>query len=47
VLLEDKFFSNRAYFVIDRAGIVRWSFVEAKLSDRRDNAELLAQLAAV
>ena len=47
VLLEDKFFSNRSYFVIDRDGILRWSFVEEKLSDRRDNAELLAQLAAV
>ena len=47
VLLEDKFFSNRAYFVIDKAGILRWSFVEAKLSDRRDNAELLSQLEAV
>ena len=47
VLLEDKFFSNRAYFVIDQTGILRWSFVEAKLGDRRDNAELLSQLAAV
>jgi peroxiredoxin len=47
VLLENKFFSNRSYFVIDRQGILRWSFVEAKLGDRRDNAELLAQLEAV
>jgi len=47
VLLEDKFFSNRSYFVIDRDGILRWSFVEEKLGDRRDNAELLSQLAAV
>jgi len=47
VLLEDKFFSNRAYFVVDKAGILRWSFVEAKLSDRRDNSELLSQLEAV
>ena len=47
VLLEDKFFANRAYFVIDRDGILRWSFVEEKLSDRRDNAELLERIAAV
>ena len=47
VLLEDKFFANRAYFVIDRDGILRWSFVEAKLGDRRDNAELLERLNAV
>ena len=47
VLLEDKFFANRSYFVIDREGILRWSFVEEKLSDRRDNAELLSRLEAV
>ena len=43
-LLEDKFHSSRAYFVIDRKGTVRWSFVEASTGNRRDNAELLAQL---
>ena len=47
VLNEDKFFSNRAYVIIDPKGIVRWAFVETKLSDRRDNAELLSQLEAV
>jgi peroxiredoxin len=46
VLNEDKFFSNRAYVIVDAKGIVRWAFVETKLSDRRDNAELLAQLEA-
>ncbi|HTS86894.1 MAG TPA: redoxin domain-containing protein [Gemmatimonadales bacterium] len=43
-LLEDKFHSSRAYFVIDRKGTLRWSFVEASTGNRRDNAELLAQL---
>jgi len=47
VLNEDKFFSNRAYVIVDPKGIVRWAFVETKLSDRRDNAELLSQLEAV
>ena len=40
-LLEDKFFSNRAYFLIDKQGALRWMHTEAKLGDRRDDAELL------
>jgi peroxiredoxin len=43
-LLEDKFFSNRAYILIDRQGVVRWTFAEAKLGSRRENAELLGEL---
>jgi peroxiredoxin len=46
-LLEDKFFSNRAYVVIDRNGIVRWAFAEDATRNKRDNAELLAQLQAL
>ncbi len=41
VLLEEGF-SKRAYFLIDKDGIVRWKNVEAELRDRRDNAELFA-----
>ena len=44
-LLEDKFFSARAYVLIDAGGIVRWSFREDSTGNRRENAELLAQLA--
>ncbi|HEY6222620.1 MAG TPA: redoxin domain-containing protein [Gemmatimonadales bacterium] len=40
-LLEDKFFSNRAYFLIDKQGVLRWMHTEAKLGDRRDDADLL------
>jgi len=47
VLLEDKFFAKRAYVLIDREGIVRWTFEEAELGHRRENAELLQQLQAV
>jgi peroxiredoxin len=47
VLLEDKFFARRAYVLIDREGIVRWTFEEAELGHRRENAELLQQLQAV
>jgi glutaredoxin-dependent peroxiredoxin len=45
-LLEDKFFSNRAYVLIDSNGIVRWAFSEDTPSTRRENQELLAQLEA-
>jgi peroxiredoxin len=45
VLNEDKFFSNRAYILIDKNGIVRWIHQEANNSERRDNSELLAELA--
>jgi peroxiredoxin len=44
-LLEDKFFSNRAYVVIDRQGVVRWTFAEDTTGTRRENEELLAELA--
>ena len=47
VLLEDKFFAKRAYILIDRDGIVRWTFEEAELGHRRENGELLQQLQAV
>jgi len=43
-LIEDTFFSRRAYVIVDKQGVVRWTFVEAELGDRRDNAELLGQL---
>jgi peroxiredoxin len=46
-LLEDKFFSNRAYVLIDRNGVVRWVFAETTPSTRRENAELLEQLRAL
>ena len=43
-LLEDKFFSNRAYVLIDGKGVVRWTFLEHTPSTRRENVELLQQL---
>lgn len=46
-LLEKEFFSKRAYFLVDREGVVRWSFVERELGHKRANDELLAQLAAL
>ena len=47
VLNEEKFYSNRAYVLIDRHGTVRWTHQEANNGERRDNAELLAQLATL
>lgn len=44
VLNEDRFYSNRAYFLVDKSGIVRWSHVESNNSDRRENSELLAAM---
>jgi peroxiredoxin len=45
VLREDSFFSERAYFLIDRNGTVRWSFVEERLGQKRENGELLERIA--
>jgi mycoredoxin-dependent peroxiredoxin len=47
VLNEAKFYSNRAYFLIDRQGRVRWAFQETDNRERRDDAELLRQIAAL
>jgi peroxiredoxin len=44
VLNEERFYSNRAYFLIDREGRVQWSHVERNNSERRDNSELLAAI---
>jgi mycoredoxin-dependent peroxiredoxin len=47
VLLEDRFYSNRAYFLIDGDGIIRWKHVEETPSHRRDDAQLFAAIDAV
>ena len=44
VLLEDRFYSTRAYFLIDRVGKVRWLHVESNPSSKRSNAELFEQI---
>ena len=46
-LLEDKFFSKRAYVLIDKQGTVRWTHEEAELGHKRDNADLLTQIKAL
>ena len=47
VLLEDRFYANRAYFLIDKTGILRWVHVEENPSEKRTNAELLEQVNAL
>ncbi|HEU5303418.1 MAG TPA: redoxin domain-containing protein [Gemmatimonadales bacterium] len=43
-LLEDKFFSNRAYVLVGPDGRVRWAHAEDTPGTRRENRELLAHL---
>ena len=38
---------KRAYFIIDKNGIVRWKFIEDAPSNKRSNDELLNELAKV
>jgi len=45
LLHPERFFSNRAYFLIDKTGVIRWEHVEETPSQRRENAEILAEVA--
>jgi peroxiredoxin len=47
VLLEERFFSNRAYFLIDREGIIRWVHVEETPGTKRTNAEIMERIRAL
>lgn len=46
-LLEDKFHTNRSYLLIDRNGIVRWTYAEDTPKTRRENTELLERIRAL
>jgi peroxiredoxin len=45
VLHEERYFAKRAYILVDKQGVVRWSFVEVTPGTRRENSELLAEIA--
>lgn len=47
VLNDEKFCSNRSYFLVDKSGTVRWSHVEGNNGQRRENAELVAAIESV
>ena len=44
VLIEDKGFAKRSYFLMDKQGVLRWSHIEAENGQRRQDAELLEQI---
>ena len=44
VMLEERFYADRAYFLIDAGGTIRWEHVEENPSHRREDAELLAAI---
>src|SRR5512145_2027355 len=45
VLDEERFFDRRAYFLVDKQGILRWKHVEVELGHSRDEKELFEQIA--
>jgi peroxiredoxin len=47
VLLVDKWFANRAYFLIDKAGVVQWAHVEANPGQRRESSEIQAAISTL
>jgi peroxiredoxin len=46
VLREEAYVSQRAYFLIGKDGVIKWSHVETKSGERRENSEILAAIAA-
>lgn len=47
VLLADRFFSARAYFLVGLDGTIAWAHVEANPGLKRSNAEIFEQIAVV
>jgi peroxiredoxin len=43
-LIEERFYSNRAYFLIDGEGTIRWVHVEENPSMKRTNPEIFAEI---
>jgi alkyl hydroperoxide reductase subunit AhpC len=44
VLLEERYYSNRAYFLLDPDGVIRWQHVEENPSHRRSDSDILAAI---
>ena len=47
VFMHERNYANRAYFLIDETGVLRWKHIEENPSHRRENGELLAAIDAV
>jgi peroxiredoxin len=45
VMWQDAFFTNRAYFLIDVKGTIKWEHVEETPSGKRSNEEIMAEIA--
>ena len=45
VMWQDAFFTNRAYFLVDKDGVIRWEHVESTPSGKRSNDEIAAEIA--
>ncbi len=43
-VLLDTFFSARAYFLVDKTGVLRWSYVEETPGTKRGTSELVEQI---
>jgi len=40
VLLDDRFYAQRAYFLLDADGVIRWLHVESNPDHKREDSEL-------
>jgi peroxiredoxin len=47
VLLADKFYSARAYFLVGLDGRIEWAHIESHAGLKRTNAEIMEQIAGV
>jgi peroxiredoxin len=47
VFMPERNYANRAYFLVDKDGVLRWSHVEENPGQRRQNSELLQAIDAV
>jgi peroxiredoxin len=45
VLDDDRYYSRRSYFLVDKAGVLRWRHVEADSGQKREMEEILEQVA--
>jgi peroxiredoxin len=44
VFLEERQYANRAYFLLDKDGVIRWEHIEENPSHRREDSEILAAI---
>jgi peroxiredoxin len=47
VLLPERFYSTRAYFLVDTHGVIRWAHVEENPGHKRSNDEVLSHIGSI